>query len=80
MSTIKKHHDAISTASTLLSLALLSRPINLRAALLESLDHQPRHPPKKGARDGGVNRARERKREVERDECRADIFRSELRS
>src|SRR6267154_4653060 len=39
---------------------LLSASINLRAALLERLDHQPRHPPKKGIRDCGVNRVRKR--------------------
>ncbi len=33
-------------------------PINLRAALLERLDHQPGHPPKKGIGDRGVDRTR----------------------
>ena len=40
--------------------ALLSASINLRAALLERLDHQPGHPPKKGIRDCHVNRVLKR--------------------
>jgi hypothetical protein len=60
LSTINTTRSMYSIYSTLLSSPLLSSSVNLRAALLERLDHQPRHSPKKGIRDCAVNRVRKR--------------------
>jgi hypothetical protein len=50
-------------------------PVHLQATLLKRLDHQRGHLPEEGTRNHGVNGARKRKREVEREKRRADIVR-----
>ena len=60
LSTINTTRSMYSIYSTLLSSPLLSSSVNLRAALLESLHHQPGHPPKVGITGYGVNWVRKR--------------------